>query len=95
MSWVQEQPAKMPPEPKDCSVEHVLAEGQRAKEQGQRSPALQYLVDHFPKLEQDTWGETLPLSDVAQDQANRLFALMAVELYSGRGPSSARRSTCC
>lgn len=81
MTWLNGKPAEMPPEPEDVDLVQEYGEAEKV---GPSSPALTYFRDHAPKLPTDMWGLPLPLSQVDQDRANRLWAILVSPYHRGR-----------
>jgi len=81
LTWLNGEPAKLPPEPADVDLVREYGE---AEDVGRQSLALTYFREHAPKLPTDMWGLPLPLSHVDQDRANRLWAILVSPLHRGR-----------
>lgn len=69
-------PGKGPPAPASVNIETLWAKLEASRARGTQTPAETYLSIKAPALEFDAWGEPLPLSAMAQDYLDRVFAVL-------------------
>ncbi len=76
-------PIKGPPSPASINHEMLWQKLAESGQRGTKTPAETYLSIKAPPLELDDWGEPLPLSSMAQDYLDRVFAVLLSPMERG------------